>query len=350
MEIRTLAAGEHEELLELLNDWEIPDGWQGRDFFRRYLEHDPSYNDENIHVAEEAGRLLACVQIFPRRIRILGHAVPAGGIGTVFTAVERRGEGISSRLLAHAVDTMVDREMEVSLLFAARTQFYRKAGWQPWRAERSVLMKADALPPGIDATLRADAGIEIHEFDSGRDFAAVKAIHSAYSASRNGTVVRDEELWKASLTLAGNPDEEFLVVRQGGAAVAYVRCTLLNGLLTMTELGRTEDAAVPLALLMARSLETRDCDPLAPASLSSRQLRSALLLPVFDDLALTVALEQRGFTSHPFEDPTTMLRCLNMNAMAQRLDIALFPDEVPEEFLKRILPQDTLVFWPADRF
>jgi predicted N-acetyltransferase YhbS len=350
MEIRTLAAGEHDELLELLNDWEIPDGWQGRDFFRRYLDDDPSYDDENIHVAEDSGRLIACVQIFPRRIRILGHAVPAGGIGTVFTAPDRRGEGISSRLLAHAVDAMVDRKMEVSLLFGVRTQFYRKAGWEPWRAERSLLMKADTPPSGIDPTVGADAGIEIHEFDPGRDFAAVKAIHSAYSASRNGTVVRADELWQASLILAGNPAEEFLVARQGGAAVAYVRCAFLNGLLTMTELARTEDAAVPLALLMARSLEVRDPDPLTPASLSSRQLRSALLLPVFDDLALTVALEHRGFTSHPFEDLTTMLRCLNMNAMAERLDIALFPDEVPGEFLKRILPQDSLVFWPADRF
>jgi len=240
--------------------------------------------------------------------------------------------------------------MEVSLLFGVRAQFYRRAGWEPWRAERSVLMKADTRPPGVGETLAADAGIEIHDFDRARDFAAVKAIHSAYSAPRSGTVVRDDELWQASLSLAGNPDEEFLVARQGGAAVAYVRCTLLGGLLTMTELARTEEAAVPLALLMARCLETRDPDPLAPASLSSRQLRGALLLPVFDDLPLTVALEHRGFTSHPFEDPTTMLRCLNMNAMAERLDITLFPDEVPEEFLKRILPQDTLVFWPADRF
>jgi hypothetical protein len=45
-----------------------------------------------------------------------------------------------------------------------------------------------------------------------------------------------------------------------------------------------------------------------------------------------------------------MLRCLNMNALAERLDIALFPDETPERFLQRILPRDSLVFWPADRF
>jgi hypothetical protein len=45
-----------------------------------------------------------------------------------------------------------------------------------------------------------------------------------------------------------------------------------------------------------------------------------------------------------------MLRCLDMPALARRLDVSLFPGEIAEEFLARILPRDSLVFWPADRF
>ncbi len=347
MEFRTLQSADREALLTLLDGWELPDGWRGRDFFRRYIDFDPTYLDENVWVAESSGELVACAQIFPRRIRILGHAIPAGGIGSVFTAVEHRRKGISGQLLETVVEAMVEREMEVSLLFAAFTDFYRKLGWRGWPTQRSVLTRPGNAPPSgaLD-----DGPIEIATFDPNRDFAAVKAIHSAYSASRNGTLVRDDDLWEASLKLAGNPAEEFLVARRGNAAVAYLRCALLNGLLTITELARREDAPVPLALLVSRILEPREDDALTPPGLTSGELRSAVMLPAFDDLAFTVALEHHGLAANPVEDPTTMLRCLNMPALAKRLDIALFPDEAADDFLKRILPRDSLVFWPADRF
>ena len=45
MEIRTLKASEREQVLDLLDRWQMPDGWSGRDFFRRYMDLDPSYRD-----------------------------------------------------------------------------------------------------------------------------------------------------------------------------------------------------------------------------------------------------------------------------------------------------------------
>jgi GNAT superfamily N-acetyltransferase len=348
MEIRTLKSNERESLLDLLDGWEMLDSWQGREFFARCFGEDPSYSDDNVWVAVEGDRLLSCAQIFPRRIRILGHAISAGGIGTVYTDPSRRNEGLASATLEAAVIAMTQREMVVSILFAGKLDFYGKRGWSSWKSERSILRKAEVQPTGVK--LDASDDVEIAVLDRDRDFAAVKAIHSAYSASRNGTVVRDDSLWDASLKLAGNPSEEFLVARSNGTAVAYARCTFLNGIFTVTELARREDAAVPLALLMTRMMEARDDDPLAPDGVSSSELRSAMLLPAFDDLALTVALEHRGLATHPVEDPTSMLRCLNMNELAEQLDITLFPDEVPADFLARILPRDSLVFWSADRF
>ena len=79
-------------------------------------------------------------------------------------------------------------------------------------------------------------------------------------------------------------------------------------------------------------------------------LRSSALLPAFDDLLLTVGLEQRGVSAHPVEDLGAMLRCLNAAALAERLDVSLLPDEGNDAFLARILPHDSLVFWPADRW
>lgn len=350
MKIRTLEQTERGRLLELLDPWELPDGWRGPNYFRRYMDHDPSYRDENIWVAAEGRELLACLQIFPRRIRVLGHAIPCGGLGTLFTAPDQRGKQLASRLLEAAVDDMIEQGMEISLLHAQRQDFFVARGWQSWKSERSVLRRVQdgSARPRDTTPIRAE--IEVAPFDRERDLAAVKAIHSAYSASRSGTVVRDDDLWEASLCLAGNPLEEFLVARQQGATVAYARCTLLGGILTLTELGRLEDAALGLAVLISNMLDEREQDDLAPRGVASRELRSAAMLPAFDDLLLTVALEHRGLTTHPVADPSSMLRCLNMEALAGRLDIALFPDEVPDKFLGRILPRDSLVFWPADRF
>jgi hypothetical protein len=43
MDIRTLEAGERDAWLDLLDGWEMPDGWRGRDFFRRWIDHDPTW-------------------------------------------------------------------------------------------------------------------------------------------------------------------------------------------------------------------------------------------------------------------------------------------------------------------
>ena len=62
MEIRTLRADEREALLDLLDAWDVGDGWPGgRAFFRRYLEDDPTFRDENVWVAADGGALVSCV-------------------------------------------------------------------------------------------------------------------------------------------------------------------------------------------------------------------------------------------------------------------------------------------------
>ena len=349
MEIRTLSNAERGNLLDLLEGFELPDGWRGRHYFRRFMDYDSSYRDENVWVAADGGVLLGSVQIMPRRIRVLGHAIPTGVLGALYTLPEHRGQRIASRLVEAAVGAMVERGMEISLLHAQQQGFFERRGWAAWASERSLLRCVDSngtKPKGAPPAL---AEIEFATFDRERDLAAVKAIQSAYSASRSGTVVRDDDGWEASLCLAGNPIEEFLVARQGGATVAYARCTLLGGVLTVSELGRIEEGASALAALVAHALTERENDDLAPRGVSSRELRSAVALPAFDDLQLTVALEHRGLTSHPVADRSAMLRCLDLEALASRLDLALFPHESPSQFLERILPRDALVFWPADR-
>lgn len=349
MEIRTLEPDEKGAFEALLEGAGPAEGWRGADFYARLRAADPTYVESNILVAHERGKLVACAQIVPRRLRILGHSIPCGGLGCVYTEPEYRGSGISSQLVEQAAIIMRERGLEISIAFSARTDLLDRLGWNLWRGQRSILRNAEKKPPARESS---PDSIEIVALDRQRDRAlsAVKAIHTAYSGSRNGTVVRDDALWEATLETAGNPDEEFWVARRGGLAVAYARATLLEEGLTITELGRFEDGAAALASLISGILRPRQGDALAPAGHTSDQVRSFALLPTFDDIGLTVGLEHEGVISHPIDDDSGLIRCLNISALAARLDVDLLPDELEADFLSRILPPDGFVFWPADRF
>jgi len=352
MEIRTLEAGEVEAVLQMLSAWDVPSGWRSPDAFRRQMQLDPTFQEHNVWVAVDRGEVVACAQIHPRRLRILGHAIPTGGLGPLYTRPGFRGRGVATTLVERAATAMRERGMELSLVLSSgEPSLFQRLGWNAWRGQRSILRRSDHKPPA-PSRVSEKAEVEIVALEPQRDraLAAVKAIHNAYSGSRNGTVIRDDALWDASLRLAGNPVEEFYVARRGGLAVAYARATLLDEGLTITEMGRFEDGAGALAQLVASLLDPRAQDPLAPPGRSSEEIRSFAVMSTFDDIGLTVSLEHEGVASHPVDDDTGLIRCLNIHALAARLDVDLLSDEDEPAFLRRILPPDGFVFWPADRF
>jgi hypothetical protein len=206
--------------------------------------------------------------------------------------------------------------------------------------------------PIARSTSKASDEIELQPVEVGDDRAlqSVKSIHSAYGASRSGTVERDGALWRACLALTPGPREEFWVARRGGLTVAYARAAIIDDVLSITELGRFEDGAGALAKLVASLLEPRQDDVLCRHGLSSAELRSFLVLPTFDDIGLIAALEERGIRSHPMDIVSGNFRCVNLIGFAARLDVDLLPDEEGPDFLRRILPPDAMVFWPADQF
>ncbi len=351
MEIRRLETSERQSAIGLLDGWERPDGPRARDSLRREIEADPNLAERNVWVAADRGEVLGCVQIFPRRLRVLGHGIPSGGLGNLFVRRDHRGSGMASRLVECAATAMRERGMELAVAFTSRRGLLQRLGWRTWTSHRSILRRAEQRnPERTEAAARP--AIEFVPLDRHREraLAALKAIHSAYSGSRNGTVVRDDQLWETSIELADRSTEEFLVARREGLAVAYARAVLLDEGLTVTELGRFEDGSQALARLLAQMLEARPDDPFACAGRGSKELRSFVVLPTFDDIGLTVGLEHEGVTSHPFDDDSGMIRCLDVSALAARLDVELLPAEDEASFLKRILPPEGFVFWPADRF
>ncbi len=345
--IRTLRRDERGALLDLLDQWPLSDGWRGRDYFRRYIDSDPTYLDENFHVAEQDGALVSCVQIFPRALRAGGTAIPTGGIGSVFTSEKARGSGVASQLLEASVAAMRERGMELSLLFASRHDFYSRLGWMLWPRQRPLWIASDAVA-APDAALRVDA------FDAARDLDAVMALHARYSGSRDGTTVRDRAFWLGNLAFAGNPTEEFRVARDAaGRVLAYARASLFEGFCAILELGRDEStvAVEALADLVLRSMAPRDDDPVAArAGKTSAEFRRTLLAPTHDDAALDAALAARGVLVKHFEEKGSMLRIVNATALARRFGASFGTGESPASLLRRVLPPERLVCWPADRF
>jgi predicted N-acetyltransferase YhbS len=358
MEIRTLKAQEQLTVAAMLDGWRLAEGWNAGDRFRKQVEFDPTWSNENVFVAVEKDRILAVVSIIPRNLRILGHRIPAGGLGNLYTDSAMRRRGIATELLECACNAMRSRGLELGMLFPGAPpgtpEFFEKRGWQSWGGQQTILRWDPEPSPRADSEDQDQIEIQPIRPEDERALQSVKSIHAAYGASRSGTVMRDDELWRACLQLMPAPMEEFWIARRGGLTVAYARASIIDDVLTITEFGRFEDGAGALAKLVASLLEPRSEDPLiqgaAAGRLVSSELRSFLVLPTFDDIGLTVALEHRGVRSHPMDDARASFRCVNLIGIASRLDVDLLPDEDGTAFLRRILPPDAMVFWPSDRF
>ncbi len=338
--IRLLRGDECEALLALLGEWEMRPPWQGcaADLFRRYVERDPSFESRNVVVAERDGRLRACVQIFPRRFRLprAGAAaadlaeVPVGGIGSVFTRREARGVGIGSALLERARVEMCARGCELGALLGDRHGFYGRLGWLPWPRERP-LWRRDG------ATGRPDPARRMEPFDPAQHVDEAFALQEAYSGSVPGTCVRTRDFFRAQLDFAGNPDEDFVLARDGdGSLAAYARGAVFDGAYCVTEVARRTDRA--------------GAEALADLLVAWLQSREVLVGPCLSDPPLDAALEERGVSSSRVPSKDVMLCILDAAGLAQRLGVPRQPGETDADWLARALPPEALTFWPADRF
>ena len=357
MEIRTLKAQERMTLAGMLDGWRLAEGWTAGDRFRKQVEFDPTWSDNNVLVAVERERILCAVSILPRHLKILGHNIPTGGLSNLYSDPSNRGRGIATELLERVCETMRSRGLELAVIFPgaapATAEFFDKRGWSSCGGQQTILRR-DPDARASEEGEREEIELSPIRSEDERALQSVKSIHAAYGASRSGPVVRDDDIWRACLQLTPAPREEFWVARRGGLTVAYARASILDDVLTITELGRFEDGASALAILVASLLVPREEDELikgdAVGRIRSEQLRSFLVLPTFDDIGLTVALEHRGIRSHPMDDAKASLRCVNLIGIASRLDVDLLENEDGRAFLTRILPPDSMVFWPADRF
>ena len=81
-----------------------------------------------------------------------------GGIGSVFTHPAHRGRGHATALLQQTARIMIERGMEVSLLFGVRPM-YPALGWKPWGATARLLYSRVPRRGGVDICAGAARGV-----------------------------------------------------------------------------------------------------------------------------------------------------------------------------------------------
>jgi predicted N-acetyltransferase YhbS len=328
IELRSARRSERDEVLDLLALW-----YHDREFFARYNQNDATFRDELCLVARDAGRIVATVQIFDRKINLDGKAVPMGGIGSVFTREEYRHQRVASGLMNLAVATMERAGFEVSLLFAERITFYNQFGWKEQTRHFSLLSNPTGLrtPRFVIAAFEAD-----------RDLPEVMRLHRQYSGRFDVTAVRDEADWRANLKFAGNTpadpvggcEEHFVLARQGAEIAAYARATPFHGIPMVMEYGYSHaDAAMALFRHLAGHFASAG--------------NAILVTHTAHDAALEGALNNAGCPVAHHPDNFYMWRVIDPLKLGARFNRA--PDEAAKYAFAKFGSSGSL-FWTADRF
>ena len=316
--VRTIDAGERDAVLDLLADW-----LNDRHFFARYFAYDPSFCDDLCFVAEDGGRIVSTLQVFRKVVRIDGATLAVGGVGNVYTAPAYRQAGVASALLERALAAMEQQGFDVSLLFASRLDFYARFGWRSQLRYLSFIEPSEARP-----------STDAEEFVAARDLDGVVDVYGIHSAPIPGSTVRDAAYWSGQLRYAGNPDERILVVRRGGAVVAYARATTLYDFHTIIEHGCLPGAEQALADLIAHmhaGVPTGTIAQLTPSSELAELLRGH---------GLTVnRVEDRSWMWHPLEPARLAAKLRVPEATVQG-----------EGFFVELLPPASSRYWLSDRF
>jgi predicted N-acetyltransferase YhbS len=138
---------------------------------------------------------LGCLKLYRFRARLSGEEIAVGGIGAVFTPLERRGRGIASAMLSRAHAIMKERGDAVSLLFSEiGAAYYARAGYRELPAHHVRIEVPAGGEPPVGVTRMGRDAIE-----------TVAAIRDAEDRGAGFTLLRDPEYWRFILSRASYP-------------------------------------------------------------------------------------------------------------------------------------------------
>lgn len=107
--------------------------WYGHTFAFAYHPD----NLENIRIIRRDGRVAASATLYPSRLAVAGREINVGGISTVVTHPQFRGQGLAVRLMEDCQAKMRADGIDVGHLSTPIPDFYRPLGWEHAGTERT---------------------------------------------------------------------------------------------------------------------------------------------------------------------------------------------------------------------
>ena len=192
-------------------------------------------------------RLVAGFLRYPMGQWFGGRSVPMVGIAGVGTAPDARGSGVATAMMEHGVREMHEEGTALSTLYAASFPLYRRAGYETAGSIHQLKLRLTPLRPKRDLPVRA-----MTEEDHG----AVKALKTAVTRNRNGSLDRGRVLWGRTFQPILQPKCAGFVVEDGDGLAGYVLFSLRRGKpeaeVVITDLvARTRAAGERLLALLA---------------------------------------------------------------------------------------------------
>lgn len=246
-EIRSIA--NRTELEEIYNLLELAFP-VGRAFFQERLDHDSAYDSETSWIASVQETIVSTVQIFPFSCRIEDEAVKVGGIGSVATHPDHRGQGYCQQILNRQTEWMEQQGYDLSLLFAVITPFYEKLGWRVVQEPIYEVNRA-CIPTNFQSDYL------ITPFDPSY-LDSMASLYEQFNEGRNYTVIRPSSWWQDQLHWPRSRTSTCLLALNNGetAAYGYVSETK-NGIVYVEELCYLEGHEESVLPLFHSLLEQR---------------------------------------------------------------------------------------------
>ncbi|MDA1192159.1 MAG: GNAT family N-acetyltransferase, partial [Candidatus Poribacteria bacterium] len=187
------------------------------DFFSKIHKNDPDFNVNNTRLAKVDGKIVSVIQIFDRQM--LAHGVPLrmGGLGSVGTHPDHRGQGYNTLVLQDVVHYMEAERYDISLLFTGINDFYARLGWRTFHHALALQVPLNGALPSVPF------GGEIRQIRWEDDLDAVIELHRAFNRDATGPTLRSKAYWEVHHTWRPYSAEQIQVAVEGGEIVAYRR-------------------------------------------------------------------------------------------------------------------------------
>jgi predicted acetyltransferase len=115
-----------------------------------YTDH-PRFSLRDVRAGELDGELVASLVLYPLQAFVRGQALPVTGIGSVAVSPEHRRRGVAEALLRATLRELRQRGDALCMLYAFRSDFYRKFGWSLVERTNLLSVPPSALPASEEA-------------------------------------------------------------------------------------------------------------------------------------------------------------------------------------------------------